>query len=85
MQSGESAGHLLEISSLLAVGMARSACGRKVSERVGSVLVISLVRRDTGYNELEMHVYWELSCAIYFLCTCTLQPLFSSPGRRDPK
>jgi hypothetical protein len=35
-----------------------------VSERDGSVLVISLVRRVTGYNELEMHVYLELSCAI---------------------
>jgi len=38
-----------------------------VSERVGSVLVISQVRRVIGYNELKMHVYLELCCAIYFL------------------
>jgi len=48
MRSGESAGPSLETSLLSAVEMVKSACGRKVLERVGSVLVISLVRRVTG-------------------------------------
>lgn len=50
MQSGESAGRLLEISWLLAVEMVKLACGRKVSEKGGSVLVIFLVRRVLQRN-----------------------------------
>jgi hypothetical protein len=43
--------------------MVRLACGRKVLERDGSVLVISLARRDE-YNESGMHLYWRLAVAM---------------------